>query len=171
MNPLADGQKFRLTLSKGDAGILETLHVMKAVAIDAAEHDPDVAALAREISAQHADPVARARALYVWLRERVRFKRDPIGIEWVRHPAQVFAQIKSDGRARIDCDCISTLAAAVLRAMNIDAAFVVVGRKRKYEHVYPAARVGGRVIGLDAQEKVPFGSHPPKVARRYVFPA
>lgn len=95
------------------------------------------------------DYVGEMRALFEFTRDRIRYTRDPVGVELLQTPNRTL-------RVRAgDCDDKSTLLAALLRAIGHPAvvAFRAVAaetsRPGAYSHVYVIARVGGREIPLD----------------------
>lgn len=156
-----------------DDRVARTIGAMLAFALDAGHHSPLVGQVAGAMARAcgQLDTVCQARRLYQWLAERVRFKADPIGVEHLRHPDQLLAEIEAHGRAAADCDCQSTLAAAILVALGIPAEFVVDGLSAQgpLQHVYVAAKIGGRVYPMDAQHGTPFGVWP-TAGRRKVWP-
>ena len=122
-------------IAGGDAGALETLHHMAAIAREAAI-DP----LVREVAAVLAwrtgtDAGAQARRLRGWLAGRVGFLRDPIVAEAVHRPATLIRDIAQRGRVEVDCDDVAVLAAALGMAIGLRARFVILGRDG-WEHVF-----------------------------------
>lgn len=158
-------------LPPGDAGTRTTLAAMRSLARDAATRPEIVKAAAALMNAGPRSPRLYTIRLFHWLRERVRFKADPPGVELVRHPSQLVEEIGRGGLALGDCDDRSTLGAAMLLAAGIPAAFLVIGRdpRADMEHVYFAARLGGRWIPLDPQETDTPG-HQKAHARRWLYP-
>lgn len=168
----------RLTITDGDAGVYDTLQVMRAAVEDAVEDGAMVAPVAAAIMAtvdrrthqlagggEH-DPTRDTRglvALYRWLRDHIVFKRDAWGLEHVRHPDQLLAEISAHGRTAADCDDVAVLGAALVRAIGLRPAFVLASRheRGRWEHVFFAACRGKSVFPLDPQEATPPGRWPP----------
>lgn len=158
-------------LSDGDAGILERLHAMRAIARDAALYGHRTQALANLIvsNAPNRNVPRQLHALYGIMQRTIRFKPDPLGAEYIRTPEAILEDIQRNGSAAVDCDEISTLTAATLGAMGLGAAFAVVGRGATFTHVLPVAIVGGQAIPMDAQERAGLGNWPPRIQRKHLF--
>lgn len=179
------GKALALTLPPGDLGTDISVLAMRACAEDAAEHSRAVSRLAHTLGGS---PQGIGQALYDWLSAHVRFKRDGRGLEHVRHPDVLLSQIARDGIAQVDCDCLATLACAVLVRSGSGAAFIVAARApapAPFEHVFyaalprsatpPAWRLPDDIlprsaVPCDPQERVPPGSMPPGVRRFRVYP-
>lgn len=179
------GKALALTLPPGDLGTDISVLAMRACAEDAAENSRGVSALAHTLSGS---PLGITPALYDWLTAHVRFRPDGRGLEHVRHPDVLLEQIRRDGIAQVDCDCLATLACAVLLRAGLGAAFIVVARApapSPFEHVFYAAMpprqapplwrlpddiLPRNAVPCDPQERVPPGSMPPGVRRFRVYP-
>ncbi len=77
-----------------------------------------------------------AQALYAWCRRFVAFERDPVGEELIRSPADVLDQIDRQDQARVDCDDLATLGAALSAARGARPVFITVGRGQRFQHVF-----------------------------------
>lgn len=102
------------------------------------------------------------RALQNWVRDRIRYVRDPVGAEMVQTPSRTL-QIASG-----DCDDKSVLLAALLCSIGFPCRFVAVGFKGgAYSHVFVEARLGTRWVPCETivQGKEP-GWYPENVTRR-----
>lgn len=101
------------------------------------------------------------RALFEFVRDRIRYVRDVRGVETVQTP---------DATLDIgagDCDDKATLLAALLESIGYQTRFAAVGsRPGRYSHVFVEARerVGAPWIALDATEPVAAGWRPPGVS-------
>jgi len=85
-------------------------------------------------------------AVFNYVRDRIRFTRDPAGVELLQTPRYTL----ENGFG--DCDDKSTLLVALLRAIGTPATlkFRAVGETAAgYSHVYPVANYAGREIALD----------------------
>lgn len=138
----------------------------------AAAHDPDFVFWARAAvrdvpsKAHH----AAARRLLDWVRATVRYRYDPLGLEWVQDPRHT---LLVDGAG--DCDDGSTLIAALAVALGYRATvrFVKADRSRpdEFSHVYtvvgiPDGRGGEEWIALDwTQAHAEPGWEPPYWAK------
>lgn len=162
-----------LELPDGDAGIDSTLTIMKAMVDDAIEAGGPVLRLATAIAADTADARSdelKLIAIHRYLVSHVRFMKDTLGQEHLRHPDQLALELLETGATAGDCDDVATLGAALLRAMGIQPAFIVVSIKPsgEFQHVLFAAVLGEKLIPMDPQERM-FGSLPRIVTRKKVF--
>lgn len=111
-------------------------------------------------------------AVYDFLLRHVEFTEDPPFIELVRHPDELLDTIARAGKCRCDCDEVATLGAALLWARSIEPVFMVVGKPGDFDahgrvrlkHVFYAARIEGRLLPFDPQERIPPGQWPPRGA-------
>jgi len=172
-----------LQLPAGDVGTDATCLAMRAVAEDAAANSQGVARLASTLRAGFVP-----RTLYDWLSAHVRFRRDEKGIEHIRHPDVLLAQIARDGVAQVDCDCLATLACAVLlKADMLRPCLVVVTRQSfpaEFAHVFYGTWMRNSAlpwklpdnvqppafVPYDPQERTPAGQMPGGVRRFRVYP-
>jgi hypothetical protein len=162
-----------LTIPDGDAGVFATLQAMRALVEDAVRHSRLVRELAMRIGPMPRRGVLtnQLRTIYEFLRQYVRFRRDPIDVEHLRHPDQLAHEILCEGEAEGDCDEVATLAAALLRLFGYRPVFIVAGRKPagRFEHVFYGVRdEAGNVFPLDSQHGH-FGHMPPEAKRIDVF--
>lgn len=151
-----------------------TLGAMQAITDDAVWHSPLAERTASAIAASQPqrDFVGQVRALYKFVRDRVRFRRDTFPAEHLRQPDHLLDQIAQHGTTSADCDDGTMLTATLLRCLGFPAYFVVVGRRAdgRLEHVFPALRFAGEIIGLDPQERRPPGPLTP-FPRTIIVPA
>lgn len=177
----AGGRSLTLALPPGDVGTDASIMAMRACAEDGAENSRRVAQLAATLGSGQ-----MVVNLYDWCRAHVRFRRDRPGFEHVRHPDQVLAEIERDGIAQVDCDCLATLACAVLKRWGAGAAFITVSREAApapFEHVLWATGAWRNLpwklpdnvkppslVPADPQERVPLGALPEGVRRFRVYP-
>jgi hypothetical protein len=128
-------------LSGGIAGNLQTLQAMKKIAKQRAGH-PMVRKLALNIlnyynidSHQYGE---EARAIGTYVQQKVRYVKDPTGIEQLHDPVTMIDQIQR-GIARGDCDDMALLTASLLYAIGHTPKFRCVRYKSKfgpYNHIY-----------------------------------
>jgi hypothetical protein len=157
----------QIKLPGGDAGVFGTLWAMKAFVDDAVERSPLLAAVARELGQHCKTKMQRAHAVYEFLKDNVRFAKDPAGLEHVRHPDQLLHEIDRCGHASGDCDDVATLGAAMLKKLGLSPVFIVVGRRRggRFEHVlYGVRNANGKFFPIDSQHRM-IGTLPKKVKR------
>ncbi len=144
-------------LPSGHAGTRVTLELMRELARRGST-DPEVRELALAIVARvpaH-QPAAELDALFRYVRDRIRFTNDPVGVELLQDPRTTLRLGAGD------CDDRAVLLAALMLSIGIcaDLRFRVIGvdplRPREFSHVYLVARVGGTDVPLDPT----FGSTP-----------
>lgn len=73
------------------------------------------------------DYLAELRRLYVWVREHVRYRKDPLGLEWVQSPARTVLERAGD------CDDLATLIASLAGALGHQWRFVTVGPRESVQ--------------------------------------
>ena len=107
---------------------------------------------------------AEVRALFEFVRDRVRYTRDIRGVETVQTP-----DVTLDLEAG-DCDDMSTLLATLLEVIGHPTRFVAVGYTTPgdFQHVYVETRVGPKWIALDPTMQVPAGWAPRAPVSRMV---
>jgi len=158
--PGSDMPPFIVPLSPGDAGVIETLAAMSAVARDAAESP----AFSRYHEHAGIDPLGYSYFLFTLLKARVDFQRDPARVEWVQHPAAMLAEIERKGVIWGDCDDRALLGVTIALASGYQPYWVVIGQDAgaPFQHVYFGIR-GGLVI--DPQETNRADDEAPHVRR------
>lgn len=145
----------------GSAGIRETLKVMKRLAKEGARTP-----LIRQTAAGlyggllQKDSIGEITAIHQFVRDSIRYMRDPVGMENVQTP-EATLELKYG-----DCDDKATLAAALLESTGHPARFVAVGfAPGKFSHVFVETRVHRRHggypwIALETTEPWPLGRAP-----------
>lgn len=154
-------------LSSGRAGTIETLKHMRDAA-RAAIRSPDqsVRSTALAILRRKAVPprkwLAEIRALHEWVRDCIRYVKDPVGVELVQTPE---ATLKV---GQGDCDDKSTLLAALLLSTGHPCRFVAVGMNgNPFSHVLVEAKSGDRWIPAETIIPRPLGWFPENVTSKY----
>lgn len=155
-----------------DRAVAQTIGAMWAL-VDASDETQRVHRVATIIAAScpQKDFAAQLRAVFWWLKERVRFKRDTFGLEHVRDPDQLLFEIERHGITAADCDDMSTLGAAIVRALGFQPLLITTARRPgPFEHVFFGAVLNGWDIPLDPQERPLPGIWPNPVDRLTVWP-
>lgn len=138
----------------GDAGIYQTLAVMRVLARAAAK-TPEVQELAARWTAGVTTPEAKASRLSEELGRALRFEYDP-PIETLYAPAMLVAQINSGGVFYGDCDDLATLAAALGLSLGMAGAFVIIAQPWNepgtppFTHVFTVLYPRGRPLSSGA---------------------
>ena len=166
------GQLQRFKIPGGDRGVEITVRAMREIAREAALESERVHQLAIRLAAMSSNRDRRAQLVTLWrfLRTGVNFKPDTFDAEHLRIPDQLLDEIAAHGRTSADCDDVAMLAASIIMALGMRAGVAVVGRGRRFEHVFAVADLGdGRPFTLDPQERIPPGKWPAGISRRRVF--
>lgn len=107
---------------------------------------------------------AEVRALHGFVRDKIRYVRDPVGLELVQAPERTL------DIAQGDCDDKSVLLASLLMATGHLARFVVVGFKGEpFSHVLIETKRGNRWIPLETIIDKPVGWFPRGVTSQLHF--
>ena len=139
----------KITLSgipDGKAGTLTALKTMRELA-RGGKSNPAVFDLSRNIVKKlpQKDWAKEVSAVYQWVRDNIRYVRDPRNIETLHTPQKILEYGQGD------CDDQSILLASLLETLGHPARFVAVGFvPGTYSHVYVETKIGNRWIPLDA---------------------
>ena len=131
------GESLIEPLAAGDAGTSQSIGTMRAL-VETDRTNPAIrrAVLEALQGAPERNPRAEVPALLAWMRERVRFVRDPVDVEYIQTPARMLGEIRAHGQAAGDCDDQATLFATLAEAAGYPTRFVVQGRDAgPYSHV------------------------------------
>jgi hypothetical protein len=152
---------FQLKIPSGFGGTQETASRMCALIVEGAkdfyvrQKAIDIL-LAARVPAK--DYLGEIRALFEWVRDRVRYTRDPFRVE-VLHSARKLAELRAG-----DCDDKTILLGAMLESVGHPVRLVLTGpdprRPRLFSHVYLEVSHRGRWIPLDATMSKPAGWAP-----------
>lgn len=121
----------------GEKGTIATLKLMKKLVMGPwGARNPQVVFLARDI-VQHVpskDYWHEAQAIFEYVKGNVRYRLDPLALEWIQTPLYTLQTHQGD------CDDMSSLIASLALAAGHRAAFVTVAgdpqRPNSYSHVY-----------------------------------
>lgn len=166
----AIGSVTRATLSnipEGRAGTLATLRIMRDLS-RAAIRDPrqGIRSLAlRIVGALPARQWAKeVGALHQFVRDEIRYVRDPVGIESVATPEKTLELGQGD------CDDKSTLLAALLESVGHPARFLAIGfNGGPFSHVLVQTKIGPQWVSAETIVPVELGWHPKGVTSHYVM--
>lgn len=118
-----------------------------------------------------------ARELRRWLALHTYFLEDPEGVELVRDPTRMLAEIEQRGESGGDCDDVATLAAALGLASGFGVRLVLAGLAPTgpFAHVYAEVRepAGPSWTELDTvaeAQGIEPGWIPPRVERYLISP-
>lgn len=175
----------RSKLPDGEAGVDQTVRAMFKIGLGPnGAKSPRIRALAikivRDAGVREKDYYGEAVAIYNWVRDNIRYLRDPVDQETLSQPEHmVFAENGSPAPMAGDCDDKTVLLMALLGSIGIDSYPVVVGTDPKlYSHVYLHAiippgnhRMAGQVVPMDAIMPWPAGKEagPPHIKLKKTY--
>jgi transglutaminase-like putative cysteine protease len=101
-------------------------------------------------------------ALHAFVRDAIRYVKDPVGLELVQAPERTLEIGQGD------CDDKSTLLAALLMATGHPCRFTAIGFKdRPFSHVLVEARSGVKWVPMETIIQKPMGWFPTGVTSKY----
>lgn len=175
MNPILTydslaGRAHSVPLAGGDLGTEQTIAAIRNL-VDEALRDPLVRQAAGSIvgRVQPYNDLAEVRSVYEWVRQHVRFTKDPIGKETLSSARWIL----SHGFG--DCDDINAvLLPSLLGALGYPTQLVTVSLNpndpESFSHVYAEVFLRGRWVPLDAARPgARFGEAPPRYYRKRVW--
>lgn len=113
--------------------------------------------------------VAKIKAINEWVRYHVAFVRDPIGYEVIETPRRILERVRDNGRHAGDCDDISSLTGALMRAVGIPSrAHLVAFQKGRFQHIFADGHVPATQIGWVAVDPCLSDIEAPHMVRRIV---
>lgn len=152
-------------IPEGAAGTRATLSAM-ADAARAAHVTLEVRDLAESIIAavDGKDFRGEVQAIQDWVKNNIRYTRDPIYVETLKLPAALLEARQGD------CDDQATLVAALLMSIGFKARFVAIGTNAigQFDHVYTEVRLGNGWLSVETTEPVEIGWRPQGVVSRMV---
>jgi transglutaminase-like putative cysteine protease len=156
--PIVPVSAQRVAIGEGLGGMLDTVALMRRLAREGSR-DMSVRTAATQVVylQPERNELHEVNSLFEYVRDHVRYVRDPLFFEAVAVPAQVLALGFGD------CDDKATLLAAMLESVGYLSRFVVAGYNdaERPEHVYLQVFVGGQWIDADPTEHKPLGYAPP----------
>ena len=154
-------------LPGGKAGTVQTLKRMRDLARQAVRapsqriRETALSIVAPLPARRWADEV---RAVHEFVRDRIRYVRDPVNLELVASPEKVLEYGQGD------CDDKSALLAAMLESLGHPSRFVAVGiNGGPFSHVYVETKIGAHWIPLETIIPKPMGWKPPDETSRYIL--
>lgn len=153
------------TIPNGDAGTRETLKIMSEYARASVRNPAQIVrrqAIALLGSLPPRQWVLEMKTLHAFVRDQIRYMKDPHNLELVQTP-EVTLELGVG-----DCDDKATLLAALLSASGHPAQFVAVSfDSGPFSHVLVETQIGNRWIPLETIIPKDAGWFPPGVKRQY----
>ena len=144
-------------IGTGDTAIYNTVAKMKDI-IRKSSRNPYVREWAGSIIAgvEVNNKKQEAEAIYCFVRDNVRYTRDPLGYEYIQTPPSLLESIrpymKNEGkRPTGDCDDMTMLSLALLKSIGFNVAIKVVSfsQNKKFGHVYGMVQIGQDWVCVD----------------------
>jgi transglutaminase-like putative cysteine protease len=167
---LGGGSKVTATLANipdGKAGTIATLKIMRQFARDS------IRAPSQTIRTHAMNIVAslparsfgrEVESLHAFVRDQIRYVRDPVDLESVATPEKTLELGQGD------CDDKATLLAALLESVGHPARFVAVGfGGAPFSHVYTESKIGESWVPLETIIPRPMGWYPMNATSRYIL--
>ena len=142
-------------IGKGDSAIAKTVQKMASI-IDKSSKNTLVREWARSILA---DVVVNrkyneAEAIHNFVRDNIRYTRDPYGWEYIQTPPVLLAGIKEFKARRAprpigDCDDMTVLSLSLMKSVGFPVVIKTVGYNGRFSHVYGMCYVNGRWVVTD----------------------
>lgn len=142
----------------GNAGVFATIRAMREL-VNARKADPRIIQAATSIiwCAPERDELCEVEALHAYVRDSIRYVRDPHALESLTDPALTLA------RRVGDCDDQAALLAALLESVGYPTRFVIAAfaHPGAWDHVWLQVYAAGQWIDADPTEHEPLGWQPP----------
>lgn len=141
----------------GDAAIFKTVDKMKQI-ISESSKNAFVREWAKKIVSRVTvnDKKGEASAIFNFVRDNVRYTKDPLGYEYVQTPPFLLEDIRlfqagQGDRPAGDCDDMTTLSLSLLKSIGFPVAIKVVSfaPSKKFGHVYGLVQIGYNWIPFD----------------------
>lgn len=141
MAPWNIGDWGLFSLFSGDNGISQTANAIKQ-AVGFAIRRPEIRRRAEMLTfgCAERDELCEVTRIVKWVESHFRYLKDPIGLELVKSPEVVDAEITQHDRFQGDCDDVTAYVAALLKSVGYNVRAVVIavpGRGEEYRHIYP----------------------------------
>lgn len=129
--------------------------------------NPQVIALARHLVSglPSKDYSGEARAIFEYVRDRIRYVRDPVDVEALSDP------IATLNMGSGDCDDKVVLLCSLLNAIGHETRMIAMREDRNgpYCHVYAETKLGTRWIPMETTEPWEFGRAAPSAGTMVVY--
>jgi hypothetical protein len=144
-------------IGTGDQAIFNTVTKMKDI-ISQSSKNIYVREWAKKIVARVTvnDRKSEAQAVFNFVRDNVRYTRDPLGFEYIQTPPAVLEDIRlyqagKGDRPAGDCDDMTLLSLSLLKSIGFSVAIKVVSfnNAKKFSHVYGLVQIGSEWVTVD----------------------
>jgi len=124
------------------------VEMIKRLAIEDS-YNPVIRNLARSITKDAKTNFGKVKALYLWVKKNIKYRRDPKNLDIYVRPIMAL-KVK-----RLDCEDITALLGSLALSLGLPVKFKVISQDgRVWSHIYPI--ING--IICDAAASIPFGT-------------
>lgn len=144
-------------IGTGDQAIENTVAKMKSIINDSSKN-PYIREWAKNVVGRVTvnDKKGEASAIFNFVRDNVRYTKDPYGYEYIQTPPAILEDIRLFGegkgeRPAGDCDDMTVLSLSLLKSIGFQVAIKVVSFRQdgQYGHVYGLVQIGHLWIPFD----------------------
>ena len=144
-------------IGSGDTAIYNTVTKMKEI-IQVSSRNPYIREWAKKIIARVGvnDKKGEASAVFNFVRDNVRYTKDPLGFEYLQTPPTLLEDIRlmNEGKGERpagDCDDMTLLSLSLLKSIGFQVAIKVVSfsNNGQYGHVYGLVQIGYDWVPFD----------------------
>lgn len=144
-------------IGSGDTAIYNTVAKMKDI-IHQSARNPYVREWAGRILSgiEVNNKYQEAEVIYNFVRDRVRYTKDPLGYEYIQTPIVLLESIgqyvsRKGERPIADCDDMTVLSLSLLKSVGFHVAIKVVSftPNKKFGHVYGLVQIGHDWVPID----------------------
>lgn len=144
-------------IGNGDTAIYNTVDRMKQIINDSSKN-VYVREWAKNILSRVTvnDKKGEAEAIFAFVRDNVRYTKDPLGFEYIQTPPVLLEDIRlyqvgQGNRPSGDCDDMATLSLSLLKSVGFPVAIKVVSfsDSKQYGHVYGLVKIGYNWVPFD----------------------
>lgn len=152
MSPWNLGDWSLSSIFRGDNGITQTANAIRT-AVNFAVRRPEIRQRAELIvfNCPERDEYCEVTRIMKWVESHFRYLKDPAGLELVKSPEVVDAEITKLGRFQGDCDDVTAYMAALLKSIGYHVKVVVIavpGKGEAFRHIYPKVHLPKRRVWL-----------------------
>lgn len=144
-------------IGSGDTAIVNTVRKMKDI-INVSSRNPYIREWAGNIVSRVEvnDKKGEANAIFNFVRDNVRYTKDPYGFEYLQTPPTLLEDIRlrmqgKGERPNGDCDDMTLLSLSLLKSIGFNVAIKVVSflESGQFSHVYGLVQIKGQWVPFD----------------------
>lgn len=142
-----------IRIRNGDAGVLDTIGLMKQFVLRDAEHEL-ICEVAERLTRKADTPLSKVYALWEFVQSNYHYRADPDDREHLTAPIHLLTECNANDQrecSHADCDDLTMLLSCLITAIGIDNAFKVIAWRddlyvkelhyKMFSHIYNIVRV------------------------------